>query len=351
MNAMILAAGLGTRLRPLTTLRAKPALPVQGRAVICLLLEFLARQGIQRVMINLHYLPDTIRHAVAADSPEGMEILWSEEPEPLGTGGGIRRAADFLRETEECVVLAGDMLLDVDLRGLRDRHLTSGRNVTLLLREDPRGENFGTIGVDEQGRVSRIGERTIELPSLDSEARTQISEQGETETDMARGLFTGLRIFSREALDHWPGETAFEDLRDWLIPGIETRNESVGAEIVGTSDSVWEPVGTPAEYLRVNLDPPSLPSLGGDSTQWVGNIERVGTNWIDRTAKVPTGTALERSVVWDHESVPVDLRGEDGVFAGDAFHACLPALQVDEVKRSSELSSSDAEAQPLGAAS
>ncbi|MEZ4291625.1 MAG: nucleotidyltransferase family protein [Myxococcota bacterium] len=138
---MILAAGLGTRLRPLSALRAKPALPVLGRPVISLLLELLARHGVREVLINLHHLPETIRSAVAGDCPDGIEVEWSEEPRPLGTGGGIRRAADFLRGSPECVVLAGDMLFDADLAALARTHRRSGRGA-IVLRDDPRADRF-----------------------------------------------------------------------------------------------------------------------------------------------------------------------------------------------------------------
>ena len=82
VRAMILAAGLGTRMRPLTDERAKPALPVRGRPVVSLLLELLARQGIREVLINLHHLPDSIRRAVEADHPAALEISWSNEEKP-----------------------------------------------------------------------------------------------------------------------------------------------------------------------------------------------------------------------------------------------------------------------------
>ena len=88
--------------------------------MISLLLAFLARHGVREVMINLHHRPESLRQAVEADHPESLEIHWSEEPRPLGTGGGIRRAAEFLRGSETCVVLAGDMLIDLDLESELD---------------------------------------------------------------------------------------------------------------------------------------------------------------------------------------------------------------------------------------
>ncbi len=319
MRAMILAAGLGTRLRPLSDLRAKPAIPVRGRPVISLLLEFLANQGCREVMINLHHLPETIRAAVEADHPADLTIHYSEESTPLGTGGGIRRAANFLRQSEACIVLSGDMLLDVPLRELFERHLASERHATLLLRRDSRAKEFGTIGVDANGNVIRIGPIRLDVADAD---------------ETSRGLFTGVRFFSRDILDHWPdgpaddpAEKVFEDLRDWLIPGIEQRGERVGTEIVDAADSVWEPIGTLAEVLRANLSPPSLPTLGGSSEHWAGEIDIAGEHGdviVSRKAFVPADALLERCVVWDGERVPDGFQGHDGIFAGGAFRSCLP---------------------------
>ncbi len=323
MRAMILAAGLGTRLRPLTDYRAKPALPVHGRPVISLLLELLARHEFDQVLINLHHLPDTIRAAVATDHPDGLAISWSEEPRPLGTGGGIRRAAEFLAGESDCLVMAGDMLLDIDLTDLLARHRASGRDVTLVLREDSRGGDFGTIGLDARGQLTRVGNREITRPT----------DGGSTaDREENQGLFTGVRIFSRAALTGWPSietdataEPAFEDLRDWLVPRIETGQCSVGVEVVDAATTVWEPVGTPGEYLDVNLSPPSLPSLGGGAQAWGRDVlppQAETGNIIAGSADVPADASLEQCVVWDREHVPAGFRGRHGVYAGNSFHPC-----------------------------
>ena len=311
---MILAAGLGMRMRPLSELCAKPALPVRGRPVISLLLELLARNGFHEVMINLHHRASTIRTAVANDRPEGLEIHWSDEPAPLGTGGGIRRAAGFLRGEAECVVMAGDMLLDVPLAELLDRHRASGRGTTLLLREDPRADDFGTIGIDDAGGIVRVGET-----------------RADGAREAARGLFLGVRLFSRDALADWPlhagrEREVFEDLRDWLLPGIGPGPRSVGAELLDATTSVWEPVGTPPEYLRANLEPPRLPTLGGAAEAWQGEVDLLGERRdvvASRKAIVPDDARLSRCVVWSGERVAPGLDAHDGVHAEGAFWSCL----------------------------
>ncbi len=329
MRAMILAAGLGTRMRPLSDLRAKPALPVRGRPVISLLLEFLSHQGCREVMINLHHRPETIRAAVEADPPADMLISWSEEDTPLGTGGGIRRAATFLSAGDNCVVLAGDMLLDLPLKALFDRHVESKRHATLLLRDDERAAAFGSIGIDRDGSVTRIGKRQIR--------RNHPGADGSDREESAHGLFMGIRFFSSETLVDWPSsdgssadptaakDFAFEDLRDWLIPGVEERGLRVGAELVDARSSVWEPVGTPAEYLAANLVAPNLPTLGGAVESWTGPVDILGEHHdviVSKDAVVPPDAQLERCVVWDGESVPSGFRGHSGVYAGGALHPC-----------------------------
>ena len=185
------------------------------------------------------------------------------------------------------------MLLDLDLSQLVERHRASGREATLVLRDDPRGDDFGTIGVDAEGRVTRVGRR--------------IAADGETR----RGLFTGVRLFSSSVFRDWPEGPVFEDLRDWLIPGMRAGRMVVGGAFVDASDSVWEPVGTPGEYLRVNLAPPSLPSLGGSVDRWSGDVRVSGAGAdviLGSDSEIGRDARLERTVVWSGEAVPGRIR-------------------------------------------
>lgn len=317
---MILAAGLGTRLRPLTLYRAKPALPVRGRAVISILLDFLSRHGIDDVMINLHYLPESIRVAVENDCPAKTRITWSVEPEPLGTGGGIRKAAPFLKRDDQCVVLAGDMILDLDLTKRMQAHVESGNDATLLLRDDPRHADFGTIGLDGGGRVSRVGHDHF----------------GGAAAEASSGIFTGVRFFSRSVFQAWPespgveNPAVFEDLRDWLMPAAAAGRLQVGGDCIDRADCVWEPVGTPAEYLKANLAPPSLPSLGGRPSRWEGAIDLEGPRRdvvLGDASVLGEGAKLSRAVVWEGEMVPPGFEGAQGVFAHGEFHPVEPSSE------------------------
>jgi NDP-sugar pyrophosphorylase family protein len=303
---MILAAGLGTRLRPLTDLRAKPALPVQGRPVIACLLELLHHHGIREVLINLHHRPASIEAAVEGFAPEGMSIRYSREPAPLGTGGGIRRARDFLCESETSLVLAGDMLLDMDLGALIAHHRRAESTCTLVLRRDPRDAQFGTIGLDASGTVRRIGSR-FDLGGGDD----------------ASGVFIGVRVFSRSVFGSMPERDSFEDLSDWLAPDLERGVSTIRGLVLEPGDCVWEPVGTPTEYLNANFSPPALsflrptfPPAQGTHLMGAASDVILGTG-----SKLGKGAKLERCVVWEDERVPADFRGSGGVFAGGNFYA------------------------------
>jgi len=298
---MILAAGLGTRLRPLSELCAKPAMPIRGIPVIAHTLTWLGTQGISEVVINLHHLPDTVRDAVERHLPAGMQVSWSLEQELLGTGGAMRAVEEFLKGSDPSIVVAGDMLVDLDLRSAIARHRQRGDRYTLLLRgDDPRAEAFGTLGLDDEGWLRRIGSR--------------VDLGGET----GRGLFTGIRIVAASCLGQWPDATEFEDLRDWLGPQLRAGRRDVRAETIPAQQCLWEPVGTADEYLVANLDPPPLPyasEIPGDreATMQPGDVI-VGTG-----AKIEAGAQLERVVVWPNETVPADARIRNGVYAGGRF--------------------------------
>ncbi|MBW2295314.1 MAG: NDP-sugar synthase [Deltaproteobacteria bacterium] len=303
-RAMILAAGLGTRLRPLTDLCAKPALPVRGIPVIASLLELLNSHRVTEVIINLHHKPKSIRQAVEAFKPSGMEVVYSDESSPLGTGGGIRQAREFLMESDHCLVMAGDMLLDLDLDGVISRHQQRGDLATLVLREDSRVDQFGSIGIAKGGAVRRIA-KSLNLGHED-----------------AAGVFTGVRVFSRQALESLPERESFEDLRDWLVPALESGTSGVTGDLLAPDGCSWQPVGTPAEYLQANFQSPDLTYFDSDAKARERGVELHDDLVIGADAHVGAGAQLSRCVIWDGESVPADTKATDGVFAQGRFISC-----------------------------
>jgi NDP-sugar pyrophosphorylase family protein len=305
MRGMIVAAGLGTRLHPLTQHRAKPAVPVRGIPMIAYSLAFLARAGVNEIVINVHHLPESLIAAAQHWCPAHLKLQFSHEPELLHTGGAIRRVATFLRESDPCVVLGGDMILDFDLAAVIRRHREDSHAATLVLREDPREPSFGTIGLDGKGCVRRVARRF----DLGGAQRA--------------GIYTWANLFSPRALESLPDRQIFNHLDDWLVPLLTRGADDIRGVVLPSTECVWEPVGTLSEYLQVNLRPPELSYLDPDALAREDGTRIEGDCVIGRGAVIGAGARLQRAVVWDGEKVPEGFEGKNGVYAGGAFHPCV----------------------------
>ncbi|MGE0684406.1 MAG: NDP-sugar synthase, partial [Candidatus Binatia bacterium] len=162
MRAMILAAGLGTRLKPLTNTVPKALVPVAGRPLIEYSLLFLRSQGITEVVINLHHLGGKIREALGDGSLYGMRIFYSPEDPILETGGGIKNAQSLL-DGETFMVVNCDTILDLNLQEALKFHHQKQAVATLVLRSDPDVDHYGVIQTNDQGRIRRIREHTLNV--------------------------------------------------------------------------------------------------------------------------------------------------------------------------------------------
>ncbi len=309
MRAMIVAAGLGTRLRPLSNLRPKPAVPVRGIPLIAYPLALLAQAGVREVAVNVHHLAARLVEASEAWRPPGLALRFSEEPELLDTGGGIARVASFLRESDPCLLIAGDMVVDLDVGALLALHRASGRAVTAVLLRDPRASGFGTIGVDRMGCMRRIGRRF------------DLGGEGDC------GVYTWVNVVSARAFDWMPAREVFSHLDDWWMPELARGSREIGAVVLGPEACRWEPVGTLAEYLHANFAlPPALSYPAVDARARASGATLLPDLVIGAGAEVPPDARLERAVVWDGERVPAGFAGRNGVFAGGSFHAVAPEV-------------------------
>ena len=296
---MIVAAGLGTRLRPFTALRPKPALPVRGLPLVAYTLSLLRHHGVDEVVINVHHLPEMLEAAAREHCPSGMALRFSREAELLDTGGGIRRVADFLRESDPALLVGGDMWIDADLTALVAGHRSRGDAITMLLREDARVAEFGSVGVDAEGRVRRIGSRF----DLGGEQRA--------------GIYTWVNAVSPRAFDALPDQRIFSHFDGWIWPLLADGARDIRGVF---EPCLWEPVGTPQEYLDANLNPPRLSFLDVDTHARARGVRFEASCVIGAGATIEPGASLDRVVVWDNEHVPAGVRAESGVFAGGHFH-------------------------------
>jgi len=234
MKAMILAAGLGTRLRPLTETTPKPLLPVGGTPLIVWNLLLLRAGGIREVIINLHYLGSMIEAALGDGSRWDMQIAYSYEPELLGTGGGLKKAEEFF-EGESFLVMNGDTLINVDLPALQEFHRSQAGVATLVLRDDPHAEQWGAVESDAQDRILRINGRGLDTFALSTVAHTR--------------MFAGVHILHPSLLDGAPTGTPFSII-DSYTNALAGGSRMLGFVYAG----YWSDVGTVERYAQARAD-------------------------------------------------------------------------------------------------
>jgi mannose-1-phosphate guanylyltransferase len=257
---MILAAGLGTRMRPLTHLLAKPALPVLNRPLIVSTLERLAAHGVTDVVVNLHHLPQTVRHAVAQAGDLGLRVTYSLERTILGTGGGPRRLRRFFGD-EPFLLVNGDMLFDLDLTRLLARHRAVGALATLALRRNPNPRVYAPVVTRGDGRI-------VWLPGVRRRRAGRV------------WLFAGIHVMEPSLLDRLPAGPS-DSIRDLYAPLVERDQCLLGVPLRGP----WFDLGTPELYRR------------GQLALLRQKRRRPGSNLIDARAVVAQDALVRGSVI------------------------------------------------------
>jgi mannose-1-phosphate guanylyltransferase len=228
---MLMGAGLGTRLRPITYELPKPMVPVLDRPVMEHILGLLARHGFDRVIANLHYFPDLIKDYFGDGSDHGLQLSYSFEPELLGTAGGVRNVRDFLGD-ETFLVISGDALTDVDLGALWRRHREASGIGTLTLKRVPDPSQLGVVILSDDGRVQGFQEKP---------------QPGEALSNLGS---CGIYVFEPEIFDHFPDRDFVDWAQDVFPTMLERDVPLYGHEI----DDYWSDVGSLSEFRRGNFD-------------------------------------------------------------------------------------------------
>jgi mannose-1-phosphate guanylyltransferase/mannose-1-phosphate guanylyltransferase/phosphomannomutase len=222
---MVLAAGLGTRLRPLTYEITKPMVPVIDRPVMEHILDLLRRHGFDEVIANLHYFPDSIREYF------GDRISYRVEEQLLGTAGGVRACREFFGD-EPFLVISGDALTDIDLSSLADRHRESGGIATLAVKQVPDTREYGVVLHDRDGRITGFQEK----PSPE-EALSNLGN-------------CGIYVFSPEIFDYFPAEP----FADWAQDVFPALLESDAPFHIHEVREYWNDVGSLSELRQGTFD-------------------------------------------------------------------------------------------------
>ena len=278
---MILAAGYGTRLWPLTIDRTKPAIPFMGRPLIGYVAEYLARFGFDDIVVNLHHQPDSVRAALGDGRRFGVRFHYVEEPVILGTSGAIDNARQLL-EGDAFVVINGKLATDINLRAALETHRRTRALATLVLRPNPKRERYSTVHVSD-GLIDGFGG----YPTSDNVG----SAHGAAQPLM----FTGIQILDPRIFDYIPRGVFSHSVTDVYIPAI-ARGERIVAHV---ADGAWYELSTVRRYLETSIA--LLKREGRDVEIGDGSVievnASVGESVLWEDVRVRSGARVRRAVL------------------------------------------------------
>jgi len=339
MKAMILAAGKGTRVRPLTHKMPKPMIPVLGKPVMEYLVEQLARHSFDQIMVNVSHLAHSIENYFGDGRRWGVEIGYSFEgylqdgnpvAQPIGSAGGIRRIQDFARFFDDTfLVVCGDALIDLDLTEVLRSHWKSGAIASVVVKEVPRQRvsNYGVVVCDDVGRIVSFQEK----PDL-SEARSNL-------------VNTGIYVFEPEVVEHIPVDEEY-DIGSQLFPRLLAEGLSFHAISVPFT---WIDIGQLSDYweanqqlmrgmlkgarmpgkerlpriwtgLNVNVDWDEIRAEGpiyvGSGTRIEPGCEIIGPTWIGQGCHIESGARISRSILFEYSRLGSGARVTESLVFG-----------------------------------
>ena len=273
MKAMILAAGFGTRLFPLTIDRTKPAIPFLGKPLVGYVAEYVAQFGFKDIVVNLHHQPDSVIRSLGDGSAFGVHIDYTlEEPEILGTAGALDNARHLL-ETGTFLIINGKIITDIDIAAALETHKRTGALATMVLKANSKREKFTIVEVSD-GKVTGFGDYA--QPFTEDEIRDTVHDAF---TPM---MFTGIHILEPRVFDYIP-RGVYSDIVPVLYrPAIEA-GETIAAHI---AEGEWFELSTIPRYLDISL----AMMNGGEIFQ--------GAN-----CTVSENASVRDSVLWDNVTV------------------------------------------------
>lgn len=274
MKAMILAAGFGTRLRPLTEKIPKALIPVANLPLMERNIALLKSWGIKDIIINAHYLSEAISNFASKLNDPDLNITVKTENEILGTGGGIANCADFLKD-DTFVVFNGDILTDINIVTALKEHKENGSTATMILHDRA---PFNQIVIDKNHKILKIH-------------RSRGSE---------RLAFTGIQILEPEILNHIPNSRYSDIIKECYNPLVEA-GENIMAHVV--TGHYWFDLGTTDSYVEANrflLKSTGKKFLTGTGTRIPSDVSLKGWAVIGDNVRIGKGAVIERSILWDN---------------------------------------------------
>jgi mannose-1-phosphate guanylyltransferase len=280
MKAIILAAGLGTRLKTLTANRPKALMPILNRPIIARTIDYLKSHGVNHIAVNAHHHFKQVLDYLRNGKPFGIEMDVRVEEEILGTGGAIKNFSDFWG-ADPFIVVNGDVLTDIPLAAAYEYHLRSDRPATMILHDY---EQFNQVMVNEDCQVIDISRQK----------------------SYGRLAFTGIHILSREVLSYIPGP-GYSDIIDSYRTLIQSG--ALGAYI--SKNHYWRDIGSPDSYIAAHgeiLAATKHPFVIGPNSIIDRSVELRGWAAIGEKAILEKGSIIEKSILWDNVTLKEGVR-------------------------------------------
>jgi NDP-sugar pyrophosphorylase family protein len=278
---MILSAGYGTRLWPLTEDRTKPALPILGKPLVGYVAEYLAQYGCREILVNLHHQPQSVRDALGDGTKFGVRLTYIEEPIILGTSGALDNARQHL-DSETFIVINGKVITDIDLNQALVTHRATGALATLVLLPNYLRERFSTVNVVD-GQIKGFGG----MPEASSEPKPSSTPL----------MFTGLQILEPRIFDYIP-QGVFSHSTTDVYPQAIAAGERISAHI---ATGKWYELSTLQRYLEISL------KLLAEQHKNV---------WRGKGSEISPDAVVQNSILWDHVRISAGAR-LDRVIVGD----------------------------------
>ena len=280
---MILAAGFGTRLRPLTDMKPKALMPVVNKPILARNIEYLVCHGITEITVNAHHHSQQIVDYLKDGGLFGLNIEVKVEPEILGTGGGIKNTEDFW-DNEPFFVINSDILTDIDLAAVYQVHQTSGAIVTLVLHDS---EPYNQIQVDDQWNITDIAKGNMP----------------------GRFAFTGIHVINPEILSHIP-QGIFSDIIECYRELICQRKPVRACLVTG---HYWRDIGSIPSYLDANRELAGNSFVIGPGCSIDSSVKLTAWSVIGENSRLGKNVEVQRSVLWEGVTVQEGIKVVDAV--------------------------------------
>jgi len=279
MRAIVLSAGYGTRLWPLTEDRTKPAIPILGKPLVGYVAEYLARYGIDEIVVNLHHRPESVRKSLGDGSRFGVKLHYVEEPEILGTSGALDNTREFF-EHETFVAINGKIITDIDLKAALETHRKTNALATLVLLSNGRRERFSVVET-ENGRVKGFGG----MPAANA-------------AEPAPLMFTGIQILEPRIFEYIPRGVFSHSTTD-VYPQAIANGEVIAGHV---ASGKWRELSTLQRYLDISIE-----LLKENEKSFFAGVNSV----ISETASVV------EAILWDDVNIGDGARISRAVLADD----------------------------------